>query len=82
MQWSGGELIYTFAQRQERMNVPVLSGQLSDENGQLLLDVRDNRDQRMLNIKLDPSLMLDIQLTQRFYSMPLLIPVKLGWILM
>ena len=82
MQWSGGELIYTFAQRQERMNVPVLSGQLSDENGQLLLDVRDNRDQRMLNIKLDPSLMLDIQLTQRFYSMPLLIPVKLDWILM
>ena len=66
MQWSGGELIYTFAQRQELMYVPVLSGQLSDENGQLLLDVRDNRDQRMLNIKLDPSLMLDIQLTQRF----------------
>ena len=82
MQWSGGELIYTFAQRQERMNVPVLSGQLSDENGQLLLDVRDNRDQRMLSIKLDPSLMLDIQLTQRFYSIPLLIPVKLDWILM
>lgn len=82
MQWSGGELIYTFAQRQERMNVPVLSGQLSDENGQLLLDVRDNRDQRMLNIKLDPILMLDIQLTQRFYSMLLLIPVKLDWILM
>ena len=82
MQWSGGELIYTFAQRQERMNVPVLSGQLSDENGQLLLDVRDNRDQRMLNIKLDPSLMLDIQLTQRFYLMLLLMPVKLGWILM
>ncbi len=33
MQWSGGELIYTFAQRQERMNVPVLSRQLSHENG-------------------------------------------------
>lgn len=66
MQWAGGELIYSFAQRQERMNVPAMTGQLADESGQLLLDVRDNREQRMLNIKLDPSLMLDIQLTQRF----------------
>jgi general secretion pathway protein N len=66
MQWAGGELVYSFAQRQERMNVPALTGQLRDESGQLLLDVRDSRDQRMLNIKLDPALMLDIQLTQRF----------------
>ncbi len=27
MQWAGGELIYTFAQRQERMNVPAMTGQ-------------------------------------------------------
>ena len=66
MQWAGGELVYTFAQRQERMNVLAMTGKLADESGQLLLDVRDSRDQRMLNIKLDPSLMLDIQLTQRF----------------
>ena len=66
MQWVGGELIYTFAQRQERMNVPAMTGKLADESGQLLVDVRDSRDQRVLNIKLDPSLMLDIQLTQRF----------------
>ena len=67
MQWAGGELIYTFAQRQERINIPALTGTLTDENGQLLLDVRDSREQRMLNIKLDPGMMLDIQLTQRFY---------------
>ncbi|TQR63982.1 type II secretion system protein N [Acinetobacter sp. RF14B] len=66
LQWAGGELIYTFAQRQEQINVPALTGQLSDESNQLLLDVRDARDQRMLNIKLDPDLMLDVQLTQRF----------------
>lgn len=65
MQWSGGELIYIFAQHQERMNVPVLSAKLSDDNGQLNIDVRDNRDQKMINIKLDPHLMLDVQLTQR-----------------
>ncbi len=63
--WSGGELLYTFAQRQERMNVPVLSAKLTDESGQLVIDVRDNREQRMMNIKLDPDLMIDVQLTQR-----------------
>jgi general secretion pathway protein N len=66
MQWAGGELVYNFAQRQERMNIPAMTGQLADESGQLLVDVRDSRGQRMLNIKLDPDLMLDIQLTQRF----------------
>lgn len=65
MQWSGGELLYTFAQRQERMNVPVLAALMADENGQLLIDVRDNREQKMMNIKLDADLMLDVQLTQR-----------------
>ncbi|WP_347453259.1 type II secretion system protein N [Acinetobacter thermotolerans] len=63
--WAGGELLYTFAQRQERMNVPVLAGKLADESGKLLLDVRDSRDQKMLNIELDPELMLNVQLTQR-----------------
>lgn len=65
MQWSGGELNYTFAQRQERMNVPVLAAKLSADAGQLIIDVRDNREQKMINIKLDPILMLDVQLTQR-----------------
>ncbi len=37
MQWAGGELIYTFVQRQERMNVPAMTGQLTDESGQLPL---------------------------------------------
>ena len=65
LNWIGGELIYTFAQRQERMSVPVLAGKLADESGKLLLDVRDSRDQKMLNIELDPDLMLNVQLTQR-----------------
>ncbi|MFV5491538.1 type II secretion system protein N [Acinetobacter sp. ASP199] len=65
LNWTGGELIYTFAQRQERMSVPVLAGKLADESGKLLLDVRDSRDQKMLNIELDPDLMLNVQLTQR-----------------
>lgn len=65
LQWAGGELIYTFAQRQDRMSIPALQGKASDDNGKLSLDVRDARDQKMINIQLDPSLMLDVQLTQR-----------------
>ena len=38
---------------------------MSDENGKLLFDIRDQREQKMLNIALDQSLMLDVQLTQR-----------------
>lgn len=65
LQWAGGELLYRFAQRQDRMNIPALKGSLSDENGKLLFDIRDQREQKMLNIALDQSLMLDVQLTQR-----------------
>ena len=65
MQWAGGELLYRFAQRQDRMSIPALKGSLSDENGKLLFDIRDQREQKMLNIALDQSLMLDVQLTQR-----------------
>ena len=65
LQWAGGELLYRFAQRQDRMSIPALKGSLSDENGKLLFDIRDQREQKMLNIALDQSLMLDVQLTQR-----------------
>lgn len=65
LQWAGGELIYTFAQRQDRMNMPSLLAKLSNEQGKLLIDVRDQRDQKMMNLQLDTSLMLDVQLTQR-----------------
>lgn len=65
LNWAGGELIYTFSQRQERMNMPSLVAKLSDESGSLLLDVRDSREQKMLNIAIDTDLMLNIQLTQR-----------------
>ncbi len=65
MQWAGGELIYTFSQRQDRMNMPALQGKLSDDSGKLRMDVRDARDQKLMNWQLDPDLMLDVQLTQR-----------------
>ena len=39
--------------------------EIKDENGQLQVDVRDQRSQKMANLSLDPSLMLDVQLTQR-----------------
>ena len=54
----GGELSYTFGQRQDRMNVPSLIAELKDENGQLQIDVRDQRSQKMANLSLDPSFML------------------------
>ncbi|WP_180028789.1 type II secretion system protein N [Acinetobacter sp. YH16032] len=65
MQWGGGTLTYTFAQKQERMNMPSLKGQFSDEAGKLLIDVQDQRGQKMANLSLDPALMLDAQVTQR-----------------
>ena len=65
LQWAGGELIYTYAQRQDRMNMPSLKGKLSDENNKLMFDLRDQRDQKLIALELDPSLMLDVQLTQR-----------------
>ena len=65
LQWAGGELLYTFAQRQDRMNVPSLVGKLTDDQGKLQIDVRDAREQKMINLQLDAELMLDVQLTQR-----------------
>lgn len=65
LQWGGGELLYVFSQRQERMNVPALKGNFIHDNGKLILDVRDQRDQKMANLALDAKLMLDVQLTQR-----------------
>ncbi|RIW55421.1 general secretion pathway protein, partial [Acinetobacter baumannii] len=48
-----------------RMNMPSLSGQLTDQNGQLQVDIRDQRNQKMANLLLDANMMLDVQLTQR-----------------
>lgn len=64
--WQGGNLQVPFSGRQERIEVPALKAQLKDEKNQLLLDVRDQREQKMLNAGLDSNLMLDLQLTQRF----------------
>lgn len=47
------------------MNMPSLSGQLTDQNGQLQVDIRDQRNQKMANLLLDANMMLDVQLTQR-----------------
>ncbi len=65
LQWGGGELRYTFGQRQDQMNIPSLNGQLKDEAGKLIFDILDQRSQKMANISLDPTMMLDVQLTQR-----------------
>lgn len=65
LQWAGGDLVYVFSQRQERMTVPSLSAVISDEAGKLNLNIQDQRQQKMANINLDAQMMLDVQLTQR-----------------
>ncbi len=65
MHWGGGALVYNIGDRQDRMNMPSLSGQLADHNGQLQVDIRDQRNQKMANLLLDANMMLDVQLTQR-----------------
>ena len=65
LNWNGGELLYSYAQRQERMNVPTLKAHLAASDGKLILDARDSREQKMLNLSLDQQMMLDVQLTQR-----------------
>jgi len=65
LNWGGGALTYTFGQRQDRMNMPSLVAEMKDENGQLQIDVRDQRSQKVANLSLDAGLMLDVQLTQR-----------------
>ena len=65
LQWGGGPLIYSFGQRQDRMEVPSLKSVIKDEGGKLILDVQDQRGQKMANLNIDQSLMLDVQLTQR-----------------
>ena len=65
LQWGGGTLLYTFAQRQDSMDVPSLLGKIHDDGGKLQFDIVDQRNQKMANLSLDPSMMLDVQLTQR-----------------
>lgn len=65
LHWGGGALVYTIGDRQDRMNMPSLSGQLTDHSGQLQIDIRDQRNQKMANLLLDANMMLDVQLTQR-----------------
>ena len=63
--WLGGEMRYRFGERQDLINIPNLQAKLSNDQQKLMIDVRDNRENKMLNIVLDPSLMMDIQVTQR-----------------
>ncbi|MDU4395221.1 MAG: type II secretion system protein N [Acinetobacter ursingii] len=65
LHWGGGALTYTYGQRQERMDMPSLQGQLQDADGRLQIDIRDQRNQKMANLAFDQNLMLDAQLTQR-----------------
>lgn len=61
VQWAGGELHYNAS----RMQVPAMVGKFSDQNQKLLLDLKDTNDHKLLNLQLDPSMMLDVQVTQR-----------------
>ncbi len=65
LQWGGGELIYMFSDRQDRMNIPSLKATLKDDAGKLQFDIQDQRSQKMANLVLDQNMMLDVQLTQR-----------------
>lgn len=65
IQWGGGELTYTFAQRQEHMNAPALKGNFLSDQEKLILDLHDQKEQKIAHFALDADLMLDIQLTQR-----------------
>lgn len=65
LQWAGGNLVYSYAQRQERMTMPSLQGKLSDENSQLIFEMGDLRGQKLIALALDKDLMLNVQLTQR-----------------
>ena len=65
LKWAGGPLVYEFAQRQERMDIPQLNGVLKDENGKLLIALLDQRGQKMANLSLEANMMLDVQITQR-----------------
>lgn len=47
------------------MQIPSLAGRLSQEQNKLIVDLRDQRQQKLMNLTIDPSLMLDVQLTQR-----------------
>lgn len=47
------------------MNIPSLNAQLKNDTGKLIFDIQDQRSQKMANISLDQTLMLDVQLTQR-----------------
>lgn len=64
--WAGGLLNYPMGQRLERIDIPPLVGQLSAEKEQLKLAVQDGQKQRMADLSLDKSNMLDVQITQRF----------------
>lgn len=65
IQWEGGPLVYQYLGRQERMDVPSLKANLAVADGKLIVDTKDQREQKMLNLALDHNFMLDVQLTQR-----------------
>lgn len=66
LSWLGGETSYRIDDRPSTINIPSVMGRLSEEQQKMILNVRDEREQKMLNITIDPSLMMDVQMTQRF----------------
>ena len=57
--------MYIFVQRLQQMQIPSLADRLSQEQNKLMVELRDQRQQKLMNLTIDPSLMLDVQLTQR-----------------
>lgn len=66
LSWTGGTLYYPLNGHAERIEIPPLVGQLTQTNQQLKLAFRDAQQQRMADLALDKTLMLDVQITQRF----------------
>lgn len=66
LQWGGGDLVFSMGQRQDRMSIPSLIGNIKDQSDKLVFDIQDQRNQKMINLVLDQGMMLDVQLTQRF----------------
>ena len=57
--------MYIFAQRPQQMQIPSLAGKLSQDQNKLMINLQDQRQQKLMNLTVDPDLMLDVQLTQR-----------------
>ena len=66
LSWAGGMLNYPIGQHFERIDIPPLTGELSQDKDKVKLLITDSQKQRLAELNLDKDLMLDVQITQRF----------------